>query len=346
MKKINIKNSFFGDLPDNRQTRHFEFKTANGLLVGITNLGGTITSIKTPDRNGNLEEITVGFPGLEGYINNHSFVGCTIGRFANRISFGRFNIDNKTYSLTINNHPNHLHGGNDGFHSRLWDYSIFENFDSAGIRLSYLSPHMEGGYPGNLTVFVTYTIYENNELRIQYEAETDANTHINLTNHAYFNLGGFKNDIFDHQLFMDANHILELDENQIPTGKLLEIANTLFDYGPTHASEEQPKQIMAPMDNCFVLNPLRDNKKLSAVLYHPSSGRKLKLYTTQPGIQVYTSNHFDGSLLGHDNVSYKKHYAICLETQHFPDTPNHPDFPSTLIKPGEKYIHTARFVFE
>lgn len=341
-----FKNNLFGVLPDGREARLFNIITPKGLEVSITNFGGIITSIKAPDRQGVSEEITAGFPALEGYLKDHPYFGVIAGRFANRIAKGRFVIDGKTYKLQVNNRPNHLHGGNKGFHTRLWDYEVSENPGSISVHLRYLSPHLEEGYPGNLMARVTYTIKEENELEIEFEAETDATTHVNLTNHAYFNLGGFQKDIFDHQLMLDANHYLELDETQIPTGKMLSCENTFYDYRPIPEIEKSLRQLRAPMDHCFVLNHGHSLKSPAAILFHPSSGRMLSLFCTQPGIQVYTANFLDGRMRGHQGIDYQKHHAICLETQHFPDSPNHSGFPSTLLKPGEKYKHTSRFAFE
>jgi aldose 1-epimerase len=341
-----FKNNLFGVLPDGREARLFTIATPKGLEVSITNFGGIITSIKAPDRQGVSEEITAGFPTLEGYLNDHPYFGVIAGRFANRIAKGRFDIDGKTFSLPVNNGPNHLHGGNKGFHTRLWDYVISENPGSVNIRLRYLSPHHEEGYPGNLKAQVTYCVKEDNALEIHFEAETDATTHVNLTNHAYFNLGGFQKGVFDHQLMLDANHYLELDETQIPTGKMLPCENTFYDYRPIPEKEKSLRQLREPMDLCFVLNHGHSLKEPAAILFHPSSGRKLSLFCTQPGIQVYTANFLDGSMRGHQGIVYQKHHAICLETQHFPDSPNQAGFPSTLLKPGEKYKHTSRFAFE
>jgi len=338
-----LKNTLFGNLPGGRQARLFTVETSSGLTICITNYGGIITSIKMPDQFGNSEEITAGFPNLEDYLNDHPYFGVIAGRFANRIAKGKFEINGKKYSLPINNGPNHLHGGSQGFHTRLWNYEITEKPDHVSIRLTYSSPHLEMGYPGNLKAVVEYTVLENNVLQISSEAETDLPTHVNLTNHAYFNLSGFKDDVFAHKLFVNADHYLELDETQIPTGKNLVCEGTAFDY---RASNEKMSLIREPMDHCFVLNKNRSLQQPAAILFHPQSGRQIKLFCTQPGIQVYTGNFLDGSLTGHNGISYGQHQAICLETQHFPDTPNRPSFPSTLLNPGEIYRHSSKFVFE
>lgn len=331
----------FGHLPDGREVKLFRFESKKGLIVSITNYGGIITSILSPDRDGTLGEITAGFPDLDSYLRPHPHFGVIVGRFANRIAKGRFSIGEKEYELSLNDPPNHLHGGDGGFHGKLWEYALVENPDSTNLILSYNSPHMEEGYPGNLKAFVVYTLNDENEIIITFLAETDADTHVNLTSHSYFNLGGFKDTIFDHQLMVNAKHHLELDNTQIPTGKMLPCKGSSFDF-----TSPLLNKVSHPMDNCFVLDPEREKEDPSAILYHEGTGRKLTVYSTQPGIQVYTSNFLDGSLTGHNETAYQKHQAICLETQHFPDTPNHENFPSTLLKPGEPYWQKTRLLIE
>lgn len=333
----------FGQFPDGRSVRLFTLETAGGLRLSVTNYGGIITSIRMPDRQGRSDEIIAGFPSLAPYLGDHPYFGTITGRYANRIAMGRFTLEGTTWQLPLNSPPSHLHGGPGGFHTRLWDYSIIKEADEINLRLSYLSPHLEEGYPGNLGVVVTYTLKETNEFLITYQAETDASTHLNLTNHAYFNLGGFRGNIFDHQVMVDANHYLELSGELLPTGKMIPVEGTPFDYRPGPGPMDK---IRGPLDYCFVLNRGHSLDYPAAVLYHPESGRRLSLYCTQPGIQVYTANFLDGSLKGHGGIAYGKHQAVCLETQHFPDSPNHPEFPSTLLRPGETYLHQSRFLFE
>ena len=311
------------------------------MQLSITNYGGIITSIKAPDRQGNVEEISAGFPDLNSYLRPHPYFGTIVGRFANRIARGRFNIGEEQYQLSINNGVNHLHGGENGFHTRLWNYhhELFPH--SACLTLSHISPHLEEGYPGTLKTMIMYTISDSNTLDILYHAQTDRETHVNLTSHCYFNLSGFKDDVFSHQLTLNADHYLQLDETQIPTGKMLACAGTSFDYRPGNPA----RCISQPMDHCFVMNPATQLQQPSAELYHKNSGRKITMFCTQPGIQVYTSNFLDGSLQGHRGTFYQKHHAVCLESQHFPDSPNQKSFPSTLLKPGESYRHTSRFHF-
>lgn len=335
----------FGTLPDGREVMLFCFEASGGMSVSITNYGGIITSIKVPGRKAPPCEITTGFPALESYLGDHPYFGAIVGRYANRIAGGRFRIGKREYMLARNNGPNHLHGGLHGFDKKLWDYTLSRSGTSARLALRCLSPHMEEGYPGNLSVLVTYVIHDNNSLEILFSADTDAPTHVNLTNHAYLNLGGFGNTIFDHKLVMDARGFLETDECQIPTGRLLSMKNNPFGIG---AIEDTPANIIpikAEADHCFVLNQQRSPGAPAARLWHEASGRMLTLYGTQPGIQVYTANFLDESLRGHGGMRYRKHGAICLETQHFPDSPNRKTFPSTLITPEKKYAEQLRMVF-
>ena len=315
---------------------------ANGFSIGITNYGATLTSIKMPDRNGHSAEIIAGFPDLEDYVSPNPYFGATVGRFANRIAGAKFTIDEIVFPLSSDNPFYQLHGGEGGFHSRIWDYSLEEGDDYATVCLSYLSPHLEDGYPGNLSAEVTYTLFNDNRLEIEFSALTDKTTHVNLTNHAYFNLSGFAEGLKNHQLFVNADQYLELDQHQVPTGKFLPLQLTDFDFHiPASLNPEKVE-----LDFCFVLNPSKFPESPSAILSHPGSGRKMTVFTTQPGMQVYTSNFLDGSLYGHEGRCYQKYSAVCLETQHFPDSPNQPSFPSTLLKPGEKYRQKTIFAFE
>lgn len=335
----------FGRLPDGREVKIFTFETQKGMIIRITNYGGNITSIQMPDSKGRLNEITAGFDDLESYVKGHPHFGVITGRVANRISQGKFTINNTTYHLALNNPPNHLHGGPTGFHTRLWDFSLMENGSSASLRLSYLSPDLEEGYPGNLDTVVTYTLTDSDEIKIRYEATTDAPTHVNLTNHTYFNLGGFKQKVYDHLISVDAAFFVEVDAAQIPTGRLKECRDNQYDLSQDTPLEKAIK-VYDGLDYCFVLNQARDTDKAVATLTHRASGRRLRVYTTQPSIQVYTGNSLDGSCKGHNDTVYEKHTAVCLETQHYPDTPNQPDFPATLLKPGGKYDYSATFAFD
>lgn len=337
---MKISDTLFGKLKDGREVRLFTVLCTNGFSVSITNYGASLTSIQMPDRDGKPAEIIAGFPELEGYLSPNPYFGATVGRFANRIAGAKFTINNTEYPLSSDNEFYQLHGGVGGFHSRLWDYSFEEGENYVLVSLSYLSPHLEDGYPGNLSAEVTYTIYDDNRLEIEFSALTDKPTHVNLTNHAYFNLSGFTEGLNSHQLFLNAAQYLDLDEHQLPTGKHIQVKGTEFDFtSPALLSPAKTE-----LDYCYVLNPTISGQA-SAILLHAGSGRKMTLITTQPGIQVYTSNFLDGSLCGHSGRYYEKHSAICLETQHYPDSPNQPTFPSSLLNPGEKYHQKTILAF-
>ena len=343
---MKIYERIFGKLPSGLDARLFTFENTNGLIISITNYGGIITSLKTPGKDGVSEEICAGFSSLDDYLKDHPHFGVIVGRFANRIAKGQFTINGTTYNLPINNGPNHLHGGNRGFHTKLWDYKIGKEDNLARLILTHVSPHMDEGYPGNLEVTVTYTIHNNNQLDIDFNATTDAPTHVNLTSHGYFNLDGFKNDIANHLLMVDAASYLEVDNTQIPTGILAPVSGTPFDFSkPTHL-QKSLESLKDGIDHCFVLSEPRTMDKPATILSSNKGGRILSVFCTHPGLQVYTSNWLDGTLVGHKETAYQRHSAICLEMQHFPDTPNKPAFPSTLITPSEEYNQKATFKFD
>jgi len=343
---LNLTDNLIGILPDGREARLFTFSCDGGLKFSVTNYGATLTSVSMPDRNGKSEEITAGFPQFSDYLGPHPYFGSTIGRFANRIGGGRFAIENEEFRLKMNNPFCQLHGGEGGFHTRLWDYSTEVKADFARIRFKYLSPHLEEGYPGNLLAEVSFTAYDNNSIEVEFAASTDRPTHVNLTNHAYFNLSGFNEDISGHHLMLNADKYLELDENQLPTGRMIDCKGGVFDFSSSVKLSDNGIPKENELDYCFVVNEPGNSAQPSVVLYHEPSGRKLSIYSTQPGVQVYSSNFLDGSLQGHGNIRYQKHSAICFETQHFPDSPNQPSFPSTLLKPGEKYHHKTTYLFK
>jgi aldose 1-epimerase len=339
-----VKNQYFGNLPDGREARLCCFTCADGMQLSITNYGGTLTSIQIPNKQGKNEEVTIGFNQLDDYLKPHPYFGATIGRFANRIANGMFAIKGSIFQLAKNYDHFQLHGGEKGFHTQLWDYTLDESEHQATLRLKYFSPHNQEGYPGNLQVEAAFTIFDSNCFEIAYTATTDKPTHLNLTNHAYFNLGGFKQTIEDHELAVDADYYLELNDHQLPTGKFLSCAESPFNLTQQVKLADKGIPQEHPLDFCFVLK--HTAKQASAQLYHPGTGIKLKIFTTQPGIQLYTANYLDGSLQGHNKTMYQKHHAICLETQHFPDSPNQAGFPSTCLQPGESYLQTIRYQFE
>ncbi len=336
----------FGKLPDGRSAKLFNFEAADGLKVCITNYGGIITSIQAPDKHGHLTEITAGFPMLKPYLDEHPYFGAIVGRYANRIADGQFLIDGKKYTLHVNNGPNHLHGGKEGFDKKLWDAYPFTENSHAGVLLKYNSPHLEEGYPGNVDVAVRYIVFDNNTIEIDYKATTNRSTHVNLTNHTYFNLNGFTGNVFDHSLWLNATKYLDNDTNQVPTGKYIACKDTNFDFYNQINKGIPGQGVSTEIDHCFVVSEHRSTDDPVAVLYHPGSGRRLTVSGTQPGIQVYTSNNLDGSLSGHNGTLYEKNMAICLENQHFPNSPNNPNFPETLLTPGQLYRQTLKWQFD
>ena len=303
--------------------------------------GGAITSLKTPDRDGRFGDIVLGFETLEEYVHNPRYFGALIGRHANRIARGRFSLNGIEYQLPCNNGANHLHGGFRGFDKRVWTVREDDN----ALHLTYFSKDGEEGYPGNVTAFVDYTLLDN-ELRIDYRATTDRDTIVNLTNHSYFNLRG-EGTILDHELTLHADHFTPVSEDLIPTGEIKRVAGTPMDFrnGKAIGSE---LQAAGGYDHNFVLNDWDGSLRSAARLYEPATGRVLEILTTEPGIQFYSGNFLDGSFTGKNGFVLTRYTGLCLEPQHFPDAPNHPNFPSTVLRPGEEYKHTSiyRFLYQ
>ncbi len=302
--------------------------------------GATLSSVKSIDRDGNMEELTLGFDELSGWTGKHPHFGGTIGRFANRIGGAAFTLDGKTYPLLANNGPNHLHGGAQNFEKFVWDGFPFQNDREAGVKFSRTSSAGEEGYPGNLDITVTFSLSIDNELSISYEAACDAPTVINMTNHTYWNLDGSggKTDVLDHELVLHADNYLEVDEGAIPTGKILSVNGTAFDFTSRKAVG---KDIAGPggFDHCFIVKQTeKEEPSLAAEVYSPASGRVMKVYGTQPGIQFYTGNFLNGSVTCRNGIKAEKHSALCLETEAFPDAPNKTEFPSAVLRPGERYF--------
>jgi aldose 1-epimerase len=310
-----------------------------GFKVSITNYGGAITSLKTPDRRGDFDEIVLSYETLDDYVRNPRYFGALIGRHANRIARGRFSLNGVEYQLTCNNGVNHLHGGAHGFDKRVWDVSEAGNV----LHLSYLSKEGEEGYPGNVTATVDYTLLDR-ELRIDYRATTDRDTIVNLTNHSYFNLRG-AGTILDHELTLNADAFTPVSEDLIPTGEIKPVEGTPMDFRKGKAIGSELQDVAGGYDHNFVLNDWDRSLRLAARLYEPVSGRALEILTTEPGIQFYSGNFLDGSLIGKNGVAYEKYTGLCLEPQHFPDAPNHPNFPSTVLRHGEEYKHTSVYRF-
>jgi aldose 1-epimerase len=351
--KTKVTSEPFGKTPDGTPVGIFTLSDGT-YEARIATYGGILVSLKTPDRNGKSGDVVLGFDNLDGYVANFNgpadaFFGALIGRYANRIAHGSFTLDGKKYSLPLNNGENSLHGGPHGFNNVVWKAKPIAN----GVELSYLSKDGEAGYPGNLTAVVRYTLIKG-DLRIEYSATTDKDTVINLTNHSYFNLAG-QGDILNHQLTLHASRFTPVDAGLIPTGELKPVEATPFDFRkPTavgeriNASDDQ-LHLGRGYDHNWVLDKNNDsgggNLAEAAEVYDPASGRVLKVLTDQPGIQFYSGNFLDGSIKGKGGTPYQLHAALCLETQHFPDSPNHPDFPSTELKPGHPYHTTTVFSF-
>lgn len=325
----------------------FTCSNSKGLAAAITNLGGKIMSLNVPDRNGAMGDVVLGYDTPEQYISGNPYFGALIGRFGNRIAEGRFSIDNINYQLNLNNGRNSLHGGPNGFHNKIWNCN---QKDLHSLELTLMSPDGEEGYPGDLNVSVNYTMTEENELVIEYFATTTKTTIINLTNHAFFNLAG-KGDILKHELKIMADYFIPINEGLIPTGEFLPVQETPFDFREVHpigeriVNEAIQLQYANGYDHSYVLNKEAGAFSLAASVRDPVSGRVLEVWTTEPGLQFYTGNFLDGSDIGKQGQPYAIRSALCLEAQHFPDSPNHQSFPTTLLHPGEIYQQKTTYKF-
>jgi aldose 1-epimerase len=339
---MKVENSVFGRLSGKEEAQLFTLQNSQGITVRLTNLGGTIISILAPDRKGRFTDIVLGFDTIEGYLAAHPYIGTLVGRYANRIAKAKFILDGKEYKLAENAGRNHLHGGLKGYDKVLWNASPYADRDQAGVMMSYMSFDMEEGYPGNLKVDVHFSLNENNELAIEYSATTDKNTHLNLTHHGYFNLNGARDTIYDHQIQINASNYVETDADLIPTGKIIKLKGGPLDCRKMKLIGDEIVKLENGYDHCYIIDRKKDGPELAAIVYHAASGRKMELYTTEPAVQFYSSN-FLANLTGKDNITYRKHLALCLEAQHYPDSPNQPHFPSTLLKPDgiykQKTIH-------
>jgi aldose 1-epimerase len=329
---------------DGRPVDLYTLTNSSGMQVTITNYGGIVVSIIVPDRNGNLADISLGFDNLEGYLAGHPYFGATVGRFANRIRNAKFELEGVEYKMPVNNDPHHLHGGVNGFDKKVWDVLPIKEPNSIGVSMSYYSPDGEEGYPGNLSVMTVFRLTEDNELRIDYTATTDKTTIVSLTNHTYFNLAGQGNGtILDQVVTFQADEFLERYEaDNTPTGRILSVKGTPVDFTSPHTIGERIDQVGAGYGHCMVLKNSQDGSLgLAGTFYEPNSGRLMEIYTTKPGAQFYTGQSLDGSAIGKGGVAYGKHAAFCFETEYYPDTPNQPNFPSAVLKPGETYSHTT-----
>ena len=349
---MKIQKQDFGQTGDGHSAFLFSLSNTNGMQVEITNYGGIITSMRVPDREGCADDVCLGFDNLEDYINSNPYFGCIVGRYGNRIAKGQFALNGETYCLAANNEPNHLHGGNKGFDKVIWDFEEVYTDDSVGLALTYLSPDGEEGYPGNLSVTMTYTLTRENGLRMDYTAATDKPTIVNLTNHAYFNLAdGGESPILEHILTIDADKVIPVDETAIPLGEMMPVESTPFDFRTPkaigkHIDAEHPQiRCGHGYDHNFILNGQPGQLRLAARVSDPKTGRVLEVHTGEPGIQLYTGNFLDGTLTGKGGTVYQQRTGFCLETQHYPDSPNRPDFPSTVLNPGETYRTATVYQF-
>jgi aldose 1-epimerase len=341
----------FGRLPDGRLVERYMLRGADGVDVGILTYGGIIQSVLAPGRDGTKADVVLGFDTLDGYLTRHPYFGCITGRYANRIADGQFTLDGKTFHLAVNNPPNTLHGGIQGFDRKLWEAQAHKDGDAVGVELKAFSLDGEEGYPGTVRTVVRYTLHPGNALRIEYSATTDAATVINLTNHSYFNLAG-EGDILGHEAVIHAKEITAANAVQIPTGELMPVAGTPFDFLAPHRIGER---IDAPhpqlqgaggYDHNYVLRPGRSaDPAVAAEAWDPASGRSLRVDTDQPGVQFYTGNSLDGTVTGKSGRAYGRRHGFCFETQHFPDSPNQHTFPSTVLRPGELYGHVCIYTF-
>lgn len=343
--KISITERPFGSFNGEAVTE-YTMTNAAGMQVSILNYGGTVTKIITKDKEGKFGDVLLGYDSLPGYVQRgNPYFGCLVGRYGNRIAKGKFTLDGTTYTLAKNNNGQSLHGGIKGFDKVMWKAE--KQPGDSSIKLTYLSKDGEEGYPGNLTVTVVYTLTANNGLKIDYTATTDKATPVNLTNHCYFNLSAGKDsDILAHQLMLKADKYTEVDSVLIPTGKLPDVKGTPMDFTTAKAIGKDIAAVKGGYDHNWVLTRNGKDLELITTLYHPASGRYMEVYTTEPGIQFYSGNFLDGTLKHTKNgQKYVQHAGLCLETQHFPDGPNQPSFPNTILKPGETYRHTSLYKF-
>lgn len=349
-----ISEESFGNTSDGQAVTKYILKNGTGLEMAVISYGGIITSLKVPNKEGEYEDVVLGFDSISQYEAGSPYFGAIIGRYGNRIAAGKFTLEGKTYQLETNDGPNHLHGGNKGFDKVLWKVEPTAGKDAASLKLTYTSPDGEGGYPGNLETTVIYTLTSDNTLDISYEATTDKTTIVNLTQHSYFNLSGdFRETILDHVVEINADQFLPVGKTLIPTGELKPVEGTPFDFteptpvGQLIVQETSNEQLARGpgFDHCWVLNNPDSGVRFAASAYHPESGRFMEVFTNEPGLQFYTGNFLDGTLPAKGGGFYEKRTGFCMETQHYPDSPNQEGFPSVVLKPGETYTSQTSYKF-
>lgn len=335
---------------EGRDVKEYTLTNALGMQVKLINYGAIVTSLTAPDRDGKYENIVLGFEKAEQYWtepykSNCCYLGAIVGRYGNRIDKGLFSVDEEEFSLAINNGPNHLHGGLKGFDKVVWDSKEFKLESGSGVEFSYLSIDGEEGYPGNFKISVKYTLTETNELMIDYDGSIDKKCPVNITHHGYFNLTGGKSDVLNHQVVIHADRYTVVDDNLIPTGELRPISGTPMDFNQVHTVGERIAIVDGGYDHNYVLSDAISELRKVIQVTEPVSGRVMDVLTTEPGVQFYSGNFLDGVLTGNGGIQYNKHWGFCLETQHYPDSPNQSTFPSTLLEPGMKYNHKTIYRF-
>jgi aldose 1-epimerase len=347
--KLSVGKELFGKTADGTAVDRYVITNANGMMAKVITYGAILTELLYIDKNGHGVDVVLGFDNLESYLAHHPHFGATTGRVANRIAKGKFTLDGKEYTLAVNNGPNALHGGLKGFDKVVWKAEPKKTPEAAGVQLTYVSKDGEEGYPGNLTTVVTYTLNNQNELRMDYKATTDKPTPVNLTNHSYFNLAGAESgDILGHELTLEADEYTPADDTLIPTGEIRSVKGTPLDFTQAATIGSRIAQITdktGGYDHNFVLRCKGKKLALAARVFEPKSGHVMEMYTTEPGVQLYTANGLNGQLKGKGGVAYNKYQAFCLEAQHFPDAVNHPEFPSIILRPGETYTQTTVYKF-
>jgi len=337
----------FGKTTGGKNVEVYTLQNKTGMSAKIMTYGAIVTSLKTKDRDGKYGDVVLGFDTLDAYLKGHPFFGAIAGRYANRIAKGKFTLDGKTYSLFVNNGPNSLHGGKVGFDKQVWRAKPIKSKLGPAVRFDYLSKDGEEGYPGNLRVSVTYTLTSDDALKIDYMAQTDKATPVNLTNHSYFNLAG-KGDILDHRIQLNAEFYTPVDATQIPTGEIKSVLNTPFNFKTIHKIGDKVLDLEGDpggYDHNYILDSKGSLSVAAVEVREDTTGRRMVMYTTEPGVQFYTANFLDGTLTGKNGVNYAKQTAFCLEAQHYPDSPNHPKFPSTIVRPGKPYRQTTIYKF-
>jgi aldose 1-epimerase len=345
-----VEKSSFGTTKDGLAVDLYTLTNANGVVARIITYGALLTELHVPDRNGATADVVLGFRTLKGYESDHPYFGATIGRVANRIAKGKFKLNGQEYTLATNNGPNHLHGGLKGFDKRVWKAQPVSVAGVPAVRFAYTSADMEEGYPGALTATVTYTLTHSNELRLEYTATTDKPTIVNLANHSYFNLAGEgQGTILDHELTIMADRFTPVDDTLIPTGEIASVRGTVMDFNRSTAIGARIKEVSGPApggyDHNYVLSHGGGVLAMSATVREPKSGRVMEVLTSEPGVQLYTGNFLDGTITGKAGIAYQKNFGFCLETQHFPDSINHPNFPPVVLQPGRPFKSTTVYRF-